>query len=93
MWPRESVFIHPEKILAAKRRPWPASKVALELGGDPNVVDQIGETALHGAAYRGANSIVHLLVEHGANTFDAENEAGWTPLTIAQGIFRTATFK
>ena len=68
-------------------------EVALELGGDPNAIDQTGETALHGAAYRGANSIVHLLVEHGANTFDVENEAGWTPLRIAQGIFRTATFK
>ncbi|MCH7749660.1 MAG: ankyrin repeat domain-containing protein [Acidobacteria bacterium] len=67
--------------------------VALELGGDPNAVDQTGETALHGAAYRGANSIVHLLVEHGANTFDVENAAGWTPLRIAQGVFRTATFK
>ena len=68
-------------------------EVALELGGDPNAIDQTGETALHGAAYRGATSIVHLLVEHGANTFDVENEAGWTPLRIAQGIFRTATFK
>ncbi len=68
-------------------------EVALELGGDPNAIDDTGETALHGAAYRGANSIVNLLVEHGANTFDAENSAGWTPLKITQGIFRTATFK
>ena len=68
-------------------------EVALELGGDPNTVDQTGETALHGAAYRGANSIVSLLVEHGADTFDVENSAGWTPLRIAQGVFRTATFK
>ena len=68
-------------------------EVALELGGDPNTVDETGETALHGAAYRGANSIVNLLVEHGANTFDVENSAGWTPLRIAQGVFRTATFK
>ncbi len=66
---------------------------ALELGGDPNAIGQTGETALHGAAYRGANSIVNLLVEHGANTFDVENSAGWTPLRIAQGVFRTATFK
>ena len=27
------------------------------------------------------------------NTFDVENSAGWTPLRIAQGFFRTATFK
>jgi ankyrin repeat protein len=68
-------------------------EVALEFGGDPNAVDETGETALHGAAYRGANSIVNLLVEHGADTFDVENAAGWTPLEIAQGVFRTATFK
>ena len=68
-------------------------EIALELGGDPNAVDETGETALHGAAYRGANSIVNVLVEHGANTFEVENAAGWTPLRIAQGIFRTATFK
>ena len=68
-------------------------EVALELGGDPNAVDENGDTALHGASYRGANSIVNLLVEHGADTFDVENVAGWTPLLIAQGVFRTATFK
>ena len=66
---------------------------ALELGGDPNAVDERGETALHGAAYRGANSIVDLLVAHGADTFDQRNADGWTPLRIARGVFRTATFK
>ncbi|MCY4661447.1 MAG: ankyrin repeat domain-containing protein [Acidobacteria bacterium] len=68
-------------------------ELALALGGDPNAVDDIGETALHGAAYRGANSIVELLVAHGAATFDVENTSGWTPLRIAQGVFRTATYK
>ncbi|MDE0003199.1 MAG: ankyrin repeat domain-containing protein [Rhodospirillaceae bacterium] len=68
-------------------------ELALELGGDPNAVDERGETPLHGAAYRGANSIVDLLVAHGADTYDQENVEGWTPLRIAQGVFRTATFK
>ena len=67
--------------------------IALELGGDVNAVALNGETALHGAAYRGANTIVQLLVDRGADTFHAENEAGWTPLRIAQGVFRTATYK
>ena len=67
--------------------------LALALGGDPNTVDDLGDTALHGAAYRGANEIVELLVAHGANTFDNENSAGWTPLRIAQGVFRTSTYK
>ena len=68
-------------------------QMALELGGDPNAIDSNHETALHGAAYRGANSIVQLLVDHGADTFDVENSRGWTPLRIAQGIFRTETYK
>ncbi len=68
-------------------------EIALELGGDVNAVALNGETALHGAAYRGANSIVQRLVDHGAGTFDVENESGWTPLRIAQGVFRTATYK
>ena len=68
-------------------------ELALELAGDPNAVDERGETPLHGAAYRGANSIVDLLVAHGADTFDQENVEGWTPLRIARGVFRTATFK
>ena len=68
-------------------------EIALELGGDVNAVALNGETALHGAAYRGANSIVQRLVNHGADTFHTENEAGWTPLRIAQGVFRTATYK
>ena len=69
------------------------AQIALELGGDVNAIDMNHETALHGAAYRGANSIVDLLVDHGADTFDVENASGWTPLRIAQGIFRTATYK
>jgi ankyrin repeat protein len=68
-------------------------KIALELGGDVNALDLNDETALHGAAYRGANSIVQLLVDHGAHTFDTKNAYGWTPLKIAEGVFRTATFK
>ncbi len=68
-------------------------EIALELGGDVNAVALNGETALHGAAYRGANSIVQRLVERGASTFHVENESGWTPLRIAQGVFRTATYK
>ena len=69
------------------------TQIALELGGDVNAIDVNHETALHGAAYRGANSIVELLVDHGADTFDVENSRGWTPLRIAQGIFRTETYK
>jgi ankyrin repeat protein len=63
-----------------------AVKLAVELGGVVNAADAAGETALHGAAYRGANSIVRYLVERGAQ-LNAKNNRGWTPLTIAEGVY------
>jgi ankyrin repeat protein len=63
-----------------------AVTLALELGGEVNAVDASGETALHGAAYRGANTIVQLLVDKGAR-LNVKNNRGWTPLTIAEGVY------
>lgn len=51
-----------------------------------------GSTALHGAALRGADSIVRYLVEKGAR-IDTPNKLGWTPLTVAQGVFVANTEK
>jgi ankyrin repeat protein len=51
-----------------------------------------GSTALHGAALRGADSIVKFLVDHGAR-LDAKNKLGWTPLMVAQGVFVANTEK
>jgi ankyrin repeat protein len=51
-----------------------------------------GSTALHGAALRGADSIVSFLVEQGARV-DAPNKLGWTPLTVANGVFVANTEK
>jgi ankyrin repeat protein len=51
-----------------------------------------GSTALHGAAIRGADTIVRFLVERGARV-DAKNKLGWTPLTVAQGVFVANTEK
>jgi uncharacterized protein len=66
-----------------------AVKLCVELGIDVNAVDANGETALHGAAYRGitgAMTIVPFLVEHGAK-LNVTNKYGWTPLAIAEGIW------
>lgn len=69
-----------------------AVKMLVELGNDVNAVNDRGETALHGAAYRGANSIVDYLVEKGAK-LDVRSKQGWTPWTIANGVFYTLFFK
>ncbi len=59
-----------------------AVKMALELGDDVNAANGIGFTALHGAAIRGANSIIQFLVDHGAR-IDAKDKRGRTPFTVA----------
>ena len=79
-----------------------AVQLALALGGDVHAVDDYGYTALHGAAHREAMAIVRLLADEGA-TLDARltktsahkngGKEGWTPLTIAEGVFYANTFK
>jgi ankyrin repeat protein len=49
-------------------------------------------TALHGAAMRGANQIIELLVAAGAR-LDVRNTVGWTPLMCAEGVFVANTEK
>jgi hypothetical protein len=53
-----------------------------ELKVDVNAINDLGETALHGAVYRGADSVVQYLVEKGAK-LDAKDVEGKTPLDIA----------
>lgn len=61
-----------------------AVKVALDAGADVNAIDDDGDSALHGAAFRGSNEIVQLLVSRGAK-LDVKNYLGFTPLMIANG--------
>ena len=64
-----------------------AMKLALEVGGgDVNDVDMDGETALHGAVYRGGNiPAIQFLIDKGAK-LDVRNAKGWIPLTVADGV-------
>jgi ankyrin repeat protein len=64
-----------------------AMKLALEVGGGAvNDVDMDGETALHGAIYRGGNiSAIQFLIDKGAK-LDVRNAKGWIPLTVADGV-------
>ncbi len=61
-----------------------ALKVAFAQGPDINQANTKGETALHGAADRGADTIVQFLVDHGAK-LDAKTKQGLTPLDVAMG--------
>ena len=59
-----------------------AVALAIELGGDVATVSVSGDTALHAAASHGMDSVIELLVEHGAD-LHAANERGRTPADMA----------
>jgi len=67
-----------------------AVRYALTLGFDINAVDNRGNTVMHGAAYKHVPSVVEYLFEAGAEiaVWNQENAFGYTPLIIAQGIYR-----
>ena len=76
-----------------------AVKMCLDLGIDPNIQDDEGRAALHGAAHKGRAEVVKYLVEHGSKldqhdlgSRDTVNGAmlglTWVPLHYAQGLVR-----
>ena len=71
-----------------------AVQLALKLGNDINAVDNNGETAMHGAAYKNLPRIVKFLAAQGARIeiWNRSNKFGWTPLAIAAG-YRFGNFK
>ena len=60
-------------------------KLALELGGEINAVNDAGNAALHGAAHTKANTIIKFLAENGAD-LNLRNKRGQTPLMIADTV-------
>jgi ankyrin repeat protein len=58
-------------------------QMMLELDADINVSNQDGLTAMHGAAFSGANDVVTFLAEKGAR-LDAKDRYGQTPLSRAE---------
>jgi ankyrin repeat protein len=71
-----------------------AVEYLLKLGADINAVDNNGETAMHGAAYKNLPLVVTYLAEHGAriDVWNKKNKHGWTPYEIATG-YRFGNFK
>jgi ankyrin repeat protein len=77
--PGENPGTHEEALAAVK--------LALDVGGGKvNDIDQDGETALHGAVYRGgAIPVIQFLIDKGA-VLDVKNKRGWTPVIVADGV-------
>jgi len=63
-----------------------AVQLCLDLGMDINQTNSMGLAAIHGAANRGANDVIELLVANGARLDIRDNE-GRTPLDWAKGVF------
>ncbi len=63
--------------------------LAVDLGVDVNASNDAGDTALHGAARLGLNSVVHFLADRGAR-LDAKNQREQTPLALASRLGETA---
>jgi uncharacterized protein len=61
-------------------------ELCLELGADVNAVNEMGLTAVHGAANRGSDDIIELLARHGAR-LDTPDKQGRTPHVWAAGVF------
>lgn len=69
-----------------------AVQLCLALGSNVNAVNVAGESALHGAVYRGdqgSEMLIRLLVDSGAQV-NGINKYGWTPLIIAEGVYGAA---
>jgi ankyrin repeat protein len=67
-----------------------AVKFCLEHGADPNTRDIKGYTAIHGAAFRGDNSMIEYLLAHGAD-LQVTSKAGDTVADSANGLFEHAS--
>ncbi len=63
-----------------------AVQLCVDKGADVNAKNSMGVTAVIGAANRGADDILELLVKMGAR-LDIKDNEGRTPLVWAQGVF------
>ena len=61
-----------------------AVRYVLGLGTEVNAVNEVGRSALHGAAHIRSDAIVQLLVDHSAQV-NVADQRGITPLMVAEG--------
>ena len=69
-----------------------AVTVLLDAGADINAVNEADFTALHGAAFRGLNEVIKILVDRGAN-INARDYRGRTAFRIAEGSKQSFQFQ
>jgi ankyrin repeat protein len=68
-----------------KQRSLLAVKAIVAMQVDVNAVNENGETAMHKAAFSGADSVVQFLADNGAE-IDLKTKGGETPWSMASGI-------
>jgi len=80
------VFIEGSRRFRPERDALEAVTLLIDLGVDVNATNVHGQTALHGAVYRAADSIIRFLAETGAR-MDLRDELGRTALDLAEQGF------
>ena len=66
--------------------------VLLDAGADINAVNEADYAAIHGAAFRGLNEVIKILVDRGAN-LNAREYRGRTPFRLAEGSKQSFQFQ
>ena len=69
-----------------------AVNILLDAGSDINAVNEADFAAIHGAAFRGLNEVIELLVKRGAD-INARDFRGRTPYRIAEGAKQSFQFQ
>jgi len=65
---------------------------SINAGADVNAVNEADFTALHGAAFRGLNEVIQILVDHGAH-INARDFRGRTAYRLAEGAKQSFQFQ
>jgi hypothetical protein len=77
----------PGEVVVKESATLAAAKLLVDLGANVNATDDVGNTAMHYAAYLRRDTIVQLLADKGAKV-DVANKYGETPLWAAELVMQ-----